>query len=245
MKHSFSVYFRSFSTYSKTDLNGKFNWEYFILYFFVLVICGMTAGDTNYEIVVDILATFILISCVIVAVGMSVRPNLITALPISYKRKIAYQYLLTLSYFLLMVVGAVLMCALIGGIVVGIVALTGAFGESGATEEVVEETTRAMGVYGGLFAAGFFVMCYGIGMLASFIRERKKRNIALFSCFGGVLVVAVIMRVAGGDIGPFAEECFKNMAAPVVAIVVWLLLAVVALGASVYMGYRELKPKEY
>lgn len=186
----------------------------------------------------------------------NIKPNLATLMPISYKRRIVYDFL---GAIVCTVIAILLFCLVVlFGVILGIIiaAISGDVSANEEDAEIAVTIFRSVGAYGGVFCAVYCLITYSAGLLSSYFRRRKNRNIFLLcfviamglgTTFSG-LPYAMHSPEATGRFKtmlPFVDECYRYMSAPWLCTLLWCLVAAGMLAAAIYMSYRYHKPKAF
>ena len=138
--------------------------------------------------------------CMAMGINRRKKPSLINIAPIGYKKRVVYSFLssiITLIFSVLMIFAifsaAFLLTALIA------LAVTG---EWVFADLNVLENYAFPGMQGTLFVVFCFMLLYGAGMLISYIKDKKLRNILSFAVPVAMLIFAfIIVNVAAAGHG--------------------------------------------
>ena len=171
--------------------------------------------------------------------GCNPSPNLENAFPINHRKKLAYRFLSSLFWLLIMLVIIIAVISLGGLIAWDFTGFTVLFDE--------------LGLYSVLFSLAYTVIMYSAGMIAGFLKRRKHRNIFLIVLCVAVFLAFLIMVVIyqnsfdeySGYRPPFAEIYYAQMGMPWLFITFWLLIALGMLGWAIYLGVKHYDPKKF
>ena len=215
---------------------------------------GFMGGNEGALAVVAI-STFLMFGGFSTSIYTSKTPNIASMMPISCKRELVYRFLaaFVMALFIFAVVAVVF-------IVISVITFLFALiptcsGDAPEGGEVIEAITFKMGAYGGIFSAAYIVLAYSAGVLSTFFKRRRNRNI-FFGVFSAALLLGLlctalpynldpIYESAGLTMGsPFIGACYQVMGAPWLCVTLWCLVAAGTLGAAVYMGIKRIKENQ-
>ena len=225
---------------------------FFFFFFYILLFNGVIFATTLslnfYTGFLAFIAELAFLAAVVMNGHHLCRPNLVSQMPIGTNKSLAFRFLAALALFVCFVLAIFLFffaCWAITAIFALMVGETPPY-DFWIIYDEFDHYSR-IGMYGGLFSAGYFVIMYSAGMLSGFFKRRAHRNIFL-ACFAAALFFILLFYsvphsevIASGS--PFTEHCFLTMAYPEVAITVWLVIAAAMLGCTVYMGVKRYKTK--
>lgn len=210
-------------------------------------VSGLYNFSNGVAVMLTGLAGLLFLCGAVVGVCLNNKPNVATLMPISPKKSLVFRYV---SPFILCVIVAALILAVMvvsGLTVLAVMAIVDGglnFEDSG---DEIEEIVYSMGVYGGIFAAAYFVIMYSASMITGFIQSRKIRNWYLVGfmiiLFAAILLTGTPYYVdAGTDryiASPFINVCYESMRLPWLCITFWCLAAAALLGTAIYLGIKR------
>lgn len=168
-------------------------------------------------------------------------PNLVSVMPIAPRKSLLYKFLSVLVFFVMRLLVIVLFLLAVGLITFAIMliieAASGNLGNLSDGGEVAEEvrTVLPMGVYGGIFAAAYFVCMYSAGMIWGFIKNYKIKLVFEVGVLAAVIVAMKLME------NPFVMESYGKMSLPWLCATLCCVVAAAALGTAIYMGIKRNK----
>lgn len=212
-------------------------------------------GGNGGALAVVAVSAFLLLGGFSTSIYTTKTPNIASMMPLSGKRELLYRFFASM-------VMAIWIFAVVAAVVILISVITFLFAlipncaeDAPEGGEVIEAISFKIGVYGGIFSAAYIVLMYSAGVLSTFFKRRKNRNI-FFGLFSAALLVGLlctalpynldpIYKNAGLPVGsPFIGACYEVMGAPWLCVTLWCLVAAGTLGAAVYMGIKRIKENQ-
>ena len=205
----------------------------------VFVIFFLGAVYSMDSILCSAVASLAFVSGISLFYGCNPSPNLEAAFPINHRKKLAYRFLSSLFLLLIMIIVVIAVLSIGGLIAWDFTEFTVLFDE--------------LGLYSVLFSLAYSVILYSAGMIASFLKRRKYRNIFLILLCFAVFLAFLIMAITyknnndwnSGYRSPFAEIYYGQMALPWLFITFWYLVAAGMLAWAIYLGVKHYDPKKF
>ena len=226
---------------------------YFLLFFFTF---GTIFSFNLTSTICALIGAILFISSAQLGLMRNIKPNLVSLMPVSYKRRIVYDFLGAIAYTLivLFIIGCIFFIGFIIGRIVS--AVSGGVVPDEDDADIAFKFINNIDVYGGIFCAVYCLITYSAGIISSCFKKRRHRNIFLL-CF----VIALGLGVALSGIPyvmhlpesagrlrlamPFVSDCYKYMAAPWLCTLLWCIVAAGMLGTAIYLSYKYHKPKAF
>ena len=171
--------------------------------------------------------------------GCNPSPNLEAAFPINHRKKLAYRFLSSLFLLLIMIV-----------IIIAVVA----FGDLIVWDfSEFADFFSEIGLYSLLFTLAYTLILYSAGMITSFLKSRKYRNIFLIVLCVAVFLAFVIMAIVYKNNNdefswyrpPFVEIYYGQIGLPWLFVLIWFLIAAGMLGWAICLGVKHYDPKKF